>query len=320
MSKKTKIWLIIATCLMLVGGIIFGSVMTVFKWDFTKLSTNKYETKDYEINENFSSISINTDTADITFLVSKDNKCYVSCYQQKNTPYLVEVKDETLLIDEVNKRKWYEYIGINFRAPKIAVSLPDTLYTELFIKESTGDIEIPNAFKFIRADISLSTGDIEFFANAEHIKIKTSTGNICVENITAKDLELSASTGHITVSNVNCDGDVNISVSTGKTKLTNINCKNLTSTASTGDLYLNNVIALEKFSVKRDTGNVRIDSSDGGEIFIETDTGDVTGSLLTEKVFITNTDTGNINVPKTVKGGKCEITTDTGDIKISIIN
>ena len=54
-------------------------------------------------------------------------------------------------------------------------------------------------------------------------------------------------------------------------------------------------------------------------MFVETDTGDVTGSLLSDKVFITKSDTGSIDVPKTVTGGKCEITTDTGDIKIEII-
>ena len=53
-------------------------------------------------------------------------------------------------------------------------------------------------------------------------------------------------------------------------------------------------------------------------ISIKTDTGDVTGTLLSEKEFITDSDTGNIDVPKTTTGGKCEITTDTGDIKIDI--
>ena len=49
-----------------------------------------------------------------------------------------------------------------------------------------------------------------------------------------------------------------------------------------------------------------------------TDTGDVRGSLLSEKVFIVNTDTGRKEVPDTITGGRCEITTDTGDVKITI--
>ena len=46
MSKITKIWLIIAASFVLIGCIIFGGVMTMLKWDFTKLSTDKYETND----------------------------------------------------------------------------------------------------------------------------------------------------------------------------------------------------------------------------------------------------------------------------------
>ena len=87
---------------------------------------------------------------------------------------------------------------------------------------------------------------------------------------------------------------------------------------STGDITLKNVIATEKFSIETDTGDVRFESSDAAEIFIETDTGDIIGSLLTDKIFITHTDTGRVDVPKTVTGGRCEIITDTGDIVLKI--
>ena len=54
------------------------------------------------------------------------------------------------------------------------------------------------------------------------------------------------------------------------------------------------------------------------EVFITTDTGNVDGSFLTDKVVLTQTDTGDVDVPKLTSGGRCEITTDTGDISISI--
>jgi len=65
---------------------------------------------------------------------------------------------------------------------------------------------------------------------------------------------------------------------------------------------------------------VEFTACDAGEIVIETDTGDVEGTLLSDKIFITETDTGRIDVPKTTTGGRCQITTDTGDIKIKIVN
>ena len=106
-------------------------------------------------------------------------------------------------------------------------------------------------------------------------------------------------------------------MSTGKTALDNVTCKNLTSGGSTGDILLQKVIAADKISIQRSTGDVKLEGSDAAEIYVKTDTGDVTGSLLTDKVFVTDTDTGRVDVPKTTPGGRCEITTDTGDIRIT---
>ena len=58
--------------------------------------------------------------------------------------------------------------------------------------------------------------------------------------------------------------------------------------------------------------------SDAEELFIKTDTGDVTGTLLSAKEFVYETDTGRVKLPETTTGGKCEIITDTGDIHIEI--
>ena len=115
-------------------------------------------------------------------------------------------------------------------------------------------------------------------------------------------------------------GSLYLSVSTGDTVLSNIKCQNLLSTGNTGDISLKNVIATEKIYIERSTGNVKFNGSDAGEIIVKTTTGNVTGTLLSEKVFITKTSTGKINVPKTTTGGKCEITTSTGNIKINIEN
>ena len=42
------------------------------------------------------------------------------------------------------------------------------------------------------------------------------------------------------------------------------------------------------------------------------------GMLTCDKVFIVKTDTGHVNVPKTIVGGRCEITTDTGDVDMIV--
>ena len=280
MTKTTKIWLIIATTLLLTGCIIFGGVMTVYKWDFSKLSTNKYETNKYDITDNFKNISVNVKTADIVFVASEKAKTEVVCYEQDNANHEVSVDNDTLTIKLVDERKWYEYIGINFRTPKITVYLPQGEYGNLTVSASTGDIDI--------------------------------------KNLSAENINLTVTTGEIEAKSITCNGDFKTTVSTGEVELKDVSCKNLSSNGNTGDITLKDVIAEEKFAIERSTGDVKFERCDANEIFIKTDTGDVKGSLLSDKVFITETDTGNIDVPKTITGGRCEITTDTGDIKITV--
>lgn len=319
MSKRTKIWLMTATSLVVIGCIILAGVMTVLQWDFTKLSTVKYETNRYGIYENYENISIVTDTADIVFVPSENANTSVVCYEQKHEKHSVAVKDGTLVIEIVDTRKWYEWIGISIESPKITVYIPQGEYGALSVKAGTGNVEMPENFKFERIDVSVSTGAVKCMASAsEEIKITTTTGDIRVENAFADSLDLSVSTGEVIAKSITCAGDVKINVSTGCAKLADVTCKNMTSNGRTGDISLKNVIAAGQFLIERSTGDVKFDGCDASGIFVKTSTGSVNGSLLSDKVFITQTRTGSIDVPKTVSGGRCEITTDTGSIKITV--
>lgn len=323
MRKTTKTWLIIAASLVLIGCALFVGVLSMLRWDLTKLSTVKYETNTYGIDEAFDSISMNTDTADIMLAISNDEKCTVTCCEEENAKHSVAVKDGILTVELIDERSFSDYIqhiGFNIGSPKITIYLPKTEYASLLIREDTGDVEISKDFMFKNVEISLSTGDVDFCAStSEMIKIKTSTGNIRVENISAGALDLSVSTGKVTALNVICQDHVTVGVSTGKANLADIACKSVISKGSTGDISLDNVIAAEKISIERSTGDVKFNRCDAAEIYVKTDTGDITGSLLSDKVFITQTDTGGVDVPKNETGGRCEIISSTGNIKITVV-
>ena len=287
--KKSIIWIFITFFLLLVIGIILYGLSI----------PGILETKEYEINDKFNDIEIITDTADIKFILSENLNTSVVCDEQKNINHSVRVKDNTLLIKVDDNRKWYEYININFGKTKITIYLPKNEYGALFIDSDTGNINIPNNFNFNSIDIIDDTGNVKNYASVnDNIKIKTSTGNIHIENINANIIDLSASTGNI--------------------KIVNAKCVNLLSKVDTGNVLLKNVVATEKFIIETDTGDVKFVASDASDIFVKTDTGNVTGSLLTDKVIFAESDTGNIDVPKIIADEKCEIATDTGDIKITI--
>ena len=319
MRKKTKIWLIVAAVFVVVGCIIFVGAMNMVKWDIKKLSTTKMETNTYELNEKFHNISLIADTADIDFVPSEDGVCKVVCYEENNAKHNVSVQEDTLQIHiEINK-KWYEYIGFNFGMPKLTVYLPYSELGAVSVKTDTGDVQIPKDFQVKSLDVTTSTGDIRNYASAAgEVKLSASTGAISVENMMAQSLDISVSTGNVTVSGVGCEGDISLKVSTGKATLKDVVCKSVISGGSTGDITLENVIAADRFSLERSTGKVRFDRSDASEIDVTTSTGDVTGTLLTDKIYIVDNNTGKIIVPKTTVGGKCEITTDTGDVILTI--
>ena len=60
----------------------------------------------------------------------------------------------------------------------------------------------------------------------------------------------------------------------------------MVSAGSTGDIVLENVIASEKISVVRTTGDVLLNGCDGAELLLKSSTGDIEGTLLTEKALI----------------------------------
>lgn len=315
MTKFKKAF-ILASIFILIGIGLFITVMTINNWDFTKI--HSYTTTTHEVNENFNSISIDTSTADILFVPSDDGKNKIVCYEKENFNFAISIENDVLTIKNVDNRKWYDYI-LNVGTDKLTIYLSQNDYSSLLINTHTSKIEIPNNFNFTNVDITTSTGIVKCNASAlEQIKIKTTTGNIQVENVTAEEIDLSVSTGKINITKSTCKGTLSVNVSTGKTYLTDVTCKTFNSKGSTGDAILKNVIVEKTLTIKRSTGDVKFDSCDANEIFVNTNTGNVTGTLLSEKTFIPKSDTGYISVPKTNNGGICEITTSTGDIKISI--
>lgn len=312
-----KIWMLIATGFLAVGLILFCVVMTMYGRDFGKLGGG-YETNTYSITQEFHSITMNTETANITYIKSTDGSCKVVCHEPKNIPHSATVENGVLKIRVSDERKWYERL-LNFGSPKITVYLPEQEYRALTIREDTGDVEISRDLQFQNLDVSVSTGNVNCYASVTGaLKLKSSTGHLHVSNLTAGSMDLSVSTGNVRIASVKCEGDIRLKVSTGDAVFTDVSCRNLTSEGSTGDFTLGNVSAEEKLSIRRSTGNISFTQCDGGKIFVNTSTGRVTGSFLTDKIVYAHTSTGKVSVPKSTTGGLCEIHTSTGDIKITI--
>ena len=318
MGKSGK-WIITAVVLLIMGIVICGVSFGVLGFDLGKLSTVTYVTNTYDVSEKFQNISIDGDTENIKFVFSEEEKCRVVCFEEENDLHTVGVEDQTLTIEKKNRKGFWWNVSIATESPSITVYLPEKVYKELSIESDTGDVEIPKEFSFDTINVNLDTGDMSCLASAEgDIRVRTDTGHITIADVTASGMLLSSDTGKMELSDVKISGDLEIQEHTGKVVLENVKCRNFTSDGDTGSLVMTNVTASGEFNLERNTGDIEFHGCDAETIYVETDTGDVTGTLLTDKVFITETDTGSVDVPKSVTGGRCEISTDTGDIRIEI--
>lgn len=319
MSKKSKLWIVAAILLILIGNIMFCIVMNKVEWDFAKLSTTNFETNEYSINENFKNIKVITDTADIEFAPSPNSTSSVVCDEQTTAKHSITVENASLVIEVKNLREWYEYIGIFSKTPKLTIFLPENAYDKLSINAATGSVNIPQNFQFKSMDVSTHTGNIKNYASThDNAMLKTSAGSILFKNASANTIELSTATGKIDVANANCQSDLKITVSTGHTNITNTKSKNIISEGTTGSIFLEDVLASEKLFIKRSTGSVNFKNCDANDTVINTSTGSVKGNFLTDKTFLAQSSTGNIDVPETFSNEKCQVTTSTGGIKITV--
>lgn len=299
MNKCSKKWLGAAVILIIAGAVVFVGALAVIRFDFTKLSTQKLETNTYEFNEDFDNILVNAETAAVTFVPSDNDVCKVECVEEESLKHSAKIQDGTLTISAVNNRKWYDYICMNFWSPKVTVYLPREVYTSLSVATVTGNIEIPDKFSFETVNAAGTTSDIACRAQvSKSVEVNTTTGTITVSSAQTETVKLSATTGKVIVNDVACNKP--------------------TAKSSTGHIQLKNVIAEGSINVQNTTGGVEFEGCDAADILVHTSTGDVKGTLLSEKVFITDTSTGRVSVPETTGGGKCEITTSTGNIDIEI--
>ena len=358
MNKSICIWFTIGGILILLGAVLFCLTACSAGFNFGNIFGSATEEITLVFTDDFEGLSIDTTTADLDFCLTDDGSCKVVATDEKGINYSANVEDGVLKISAKNDRKWYEKIfNIGFIS-SLTVYLPEAEYESLVINELTGNINVPAYLRFGSADIKLSTGKLNYYAETlgsisvvgstgdvsiecrctGAVDVNISTGNLLLNGIeSAADINVEVSTGDVKIVNSVCNSlniygttadfevqsvtvaeNVSMKNSTGKTSLTNFTCNNLTSEANTGDLSMTDVIARGSLTIERSTGDVRFDSCDAKDIYVTTDTGSVKGTLLTEKLFAPRSNTGKIETPKPSGTGACDITTDTGNIIISI--
>lgn len=320
MKTSKKIVIIVAVA-MIVGGLAISvSALAMLDFDFTKMNTIAFVTNTYEIDEEISSISVNGAECDVRIIPSEDGHCKVVCQESDKISHSIGVENNKLIIERHDNRKWYEHIGVYWGDMEVAIYLPQGEYDDLYAKNLSGDIDIPEGFSFESAEVQSTSGNVRFHAAVSgELSAQSTSGEVYIGNSAPTKLTATSTSGNVTVDNVTVRESVTVKAVSGDMKLSGIRCKSVIANTTSGKIDFSDVITTESIRAESVSGDIDLHMCDGADLRFKTSSGDVSGTLLTEKIFLTDTTSGDVDVPRSVSGGECEVTTVSGDIAFDII-
>lgn len=317
-SKKKAI--ITAVILMVAGIMISVLTFAVSDFHFSDMDNLKYETNEYNIDESFSNIIVDADTCDVNIIPADNRRCTVVCNESDKIYYNVSVKDNTLKIEEKNKLAWYDYIGfLHWGDMSINIYLPEYEYNSLYIENSSGNVDVSNYICFFDAEVNASSGDINFEGYVVNdLEISASSGNILLTGVEAENIAASTSSGDIRAVALKAYNRFYTSASSGDITVKDSKSDYFRGSVTSGDISLTDYICDYDINLESTSGDLELEDSDAKNIELKATSGDITGKLLSAKLFDVDTNSGDVDVPQSAKGGRCRIETTSGDIEFEV--
>lgn len=161
--------------------------------------------------------------------------------------------------------------------------------------------------KTVLGDCTAATADLE-----------TTSGEIRVRTVTLDSLTAQTGSGDIHMESVTVTEAADLETTSGEIALLYTTCGTLTAETGSGDVELADSTVATHLQAKTVSGDIRFARADAATLNLKTTSGSVSGSLLTPKIFYTDTTSGSVDVPKSTEGGLCEIQTTSGSIRITI--
>lgn len=297
--KKT-IWiagilcLVLGTALVLIGAYFYTDTL-----DYQKL--------DKGFSGEITALCIDCDGQDVYIRPSADRNCRVSCTGFGGTEYSVELVNGVLFVTSKGETLESVFLRLFAGEAKVTVELPPQYFHEpyesLEVSTASGDILVEEGLIFQRCDLTASSGDVSFLADVwGRMNIETSSG----------DIKLADSSSAFSVH------QVTLSTSSGDIRVEGQNAFSLSAQNASGDVTLDSCEIYE-LTVSCTSGDVELRYVDLESCNLQTISGDVSAGIGKTMDFHCSTTSGDIDIPPpATKGGLCQITTTSGDIRVWI--
>jgi DUF4097 and DUF4098 domain-containing protein YvlB len=166
--------------------------------------------------------------------------------------------------------------------------------------------------------ITLGGKTVDGACTAATADLEATSGEIRVRTVTLDSLTAQTGSGGIRMESVTVTEATDLETTSGEITLLYTTCGTLTAETGSGGIDLTDTTVTGHIQAETTSGSIRFARADAETLDLKTTSGSVKGSLLTPKIFYTDTTSGSVDVPKSTKGGLCEIKTTSGSIHITI--
>ena len=260
--SRTKKAVIIGSVLVGIGVIIgfIGIAIGGFKFpngavDLTTMKALHAEKKTVQIADAFDKIEIaGASSMDIEICKSKTGKNYVEYYDTDDWTSHVDVKEHVLKFTTDDKGKHKAVVSLGFgKDTAMRLYLADAEYKEIAVTTLSGYVP-------------------------DSIMATSSSGDIDLENVTAKQIELGANSGDIEMQDITAES-LRMSTSSGDIDLESCDAEKFDITTSSGDVDMEITAGRTyRFETKTNSGAVDVPDGDADSDYlckIVTSSGDV---------------------------------------------
>lgn len=280
------------------------------------LDTRNLQARSYTVDEEFSSVKIVESSSNVYILPTKDKTCRVECYEGEKTHYDVRVENDTLNITRRDRHNFIEF-GIFSEAP-LTVYLPENEYDAIDVSTASGYVEFGGAFTADKVNIDTASGDMSVSSlSCKKLTADGASADIELNNVDCEELSARTTSGEIELADIRAR-EVSAKSTSGDIDLRSVRAGSLKTTTTSGEMELENVLVDGKMSLESTSGDIGLERCDAAELKISSTSGSVYGSLLTGKTFIAHSTSGDIDIPRTDNGGRCEVSTTSGDITLFV--
>ncbi len=193
----------------------------------------------------------------------------------------------------------------------------------LDLRSTSGDLYAMGFLNTVTAHstsgkVTLGGKTVDGDCTATTAELKTTSGEIRVRTVTLDSLTAHTGSGGIHVESVAVIKTADLATTSGEIALLYTTCGTLTAETGSGDVELSDSTVATHLQAKTVSGGIRFARADAATLSLKTTSGSVRGSLLTPKIFYTDTTSGSVDVPKSTEGGLCEIQTTSGSIRVTV--